>query len=52
MDITAAASAASVGTAQNAIVLSLMQSTQQLAVVQADILMASLGVGANFNAFA
>jgi len=52
MDITAAASAASVGTTQSAIVLSLMQSTEQLAAVQADILMASLGVGANFSAYA
>ncbi|MBV8601990.1 MAG: hypothetical protein JO359_10550 [Candidatus Eremiobacteraeota bacterium] len=52
MDITAASSAAAAGTAQTAITYGLITSTENLAAVQADILMASLGLGNNVNAFA
>ena len=52
MDITAAASAASSGSTQNAITLNLIKSADNLAAVQVSILMASLGVGNNVDSFA
>ncbi len=52
MDITAASSAASSSSAQNAITLGLINSTSNLAAAEAAILMASLGVGSNVDAYA
>lgn len=51
MDINSATTAAA-DSSQNAISLSLIKSTENIAAVQVSILMGSLGIGNNVNTFA
>lgn len=52
MDIGAISAIAAAGTVSPAIGASVLHGTENLQAIQADILMASLGIGSNVNTFA